>query len=224
MAGIVPGWNRHDLGHAIATLIFGALTGIATALLMRADVIVVRTAWPTPATLAIETVAYLLAFEAYFYALHRMLHVRGVYRRIHVVHHRSVSPSALGGLMFHPVEALAIIAFVPVALWAFPIHVASLALVSTFLSASILVAHSGVGWFPAWWASTPGLNWYVTPSVHVRHHARGDCNYGATLSIWDRVFGTLADPAPQGDAAPASAATISVTAGPVGGPARRTMG
>jgi sterol desaturase/sphingolipid hydroxylase (fatty acid hydroxylase superfamily) len=187
-------WNRHDLGHAIATLTLGAVTGIVTALLVHEQVIVVHTAWPAPTTAARETLVYLLCFEVYFYALHRLLHVRGVYRRIHVVHHRSMSPSALSGLAFHPIEALLIIGFVPVAMWALPIHLASLACVSAFLSGSILLAHSGVEWFPVWWERAPVLNLYVTPSVHVRHHARGDCNYSATLSICDRVFGTLAAP------------------------------
>jgi sterol desaturase/sphingolipid hydroxylase (fatty acid hydroxylase superfamily) len=31
----------------------------------------------------------------------------------------------------------------------------------------------------------------VTPRVHDAHHARRDCNYSATLTIFDRVFGTL---------------------------------
>lgn len=193
-------------------------------LLIRTGVIVLDVGWPGPARGAFEVLAYLLAFEAYFYALHRLLHVRGVYRRIHVVHHRAVSPSALGGLTFHPVESLAIIGFVPIALWAVPIHLASLALVSAFLSGSILVAHSDVGWFPSWWTRVPVLNWYVTPSVHVRHHARGDCNYGATLSIWDRVCGTLAAPEAQGETARATAPTTSATADSVGGPVTRTIG
>jgi sterol desaturase/sphingolipid hydroxylase (fatty acid hydroxylase superfamily) len=35
------------------------------------------------------------------------------------------------------------------------------------------------------------LNWYVTSRIHHAHHRRRDCNYSATLSIFDRAFGTL---------------------------------
>ena len=42
------------------------------------------------------------------------------------------------------------------------------------------------------------LNWYVTPRVHARHHARGVWNFGSTLSICDRVFGTFAAPEASG--------------------------
>ncbi len=191
MRSLVRGWNRHDLGHAIATLTLGVVVGVVTTVLVRTRVIVLYVTWPTMVTAAREVLVYLVAFEVYFYALHRLLHVRGLYRRIHVVHHRALSPSALGGLTFHPVEALLILGFLPLAMLLLPIHLASLAAVSAFLSGSILLAHSEVAWFPGWWAQVPVLNWYVTPGVHARHHDRGDCNFSATLSICDRVCGTL---------------------------------
>jgi len=31
----------------------------------------------------------------------------------------------------------------------------------------------------------------VTPRVHDLHHVRLDCNYSATLSVFDWAFGTL---------------------------------
>jgi sterol desaturase/sphingolipid hydroxylase (fatty acid hydroxylase superfamily) len=46
------------------------------------------------------------------------------------------------------------------------------------------------------------LRWiFVTPGVHFTHHARAEefnisdgCNFGARLTIWDRLFGTYAEP------------------------------
>lgn len=224
MPWTAPTWNQHDRSHAITTLLLGAVTTFATALLAYTQVTMVYVAWPTPTRAVIEATAYVLAFEAYFYPLHRLLHVRAVYRRIHIVHHRSVFPAPLSGLALHPVEAMAIIGFLPIAMWVWPIHLVSLAIVIVFLSGSILLAHSSVGWFPAWWARTPVLNWYVAPNVHVLHHARGDCNYGATLSILDRVLGTLATPGRHGATTRARAATISATADSVGGPVTRKIG
>jgi sterol desaturase/sphingolipid hydroxylase (fatty acid hydroxylase superfamily) len=192
---IFHGLNRHDRTAAIATLKLGALAVAVTVPLVYTQVIVVHTALPSLGTAARETFGYLLGFELYFYALHRLLHVRGLYRRIHIVHHRSVYPSALTGLVLHPVEAVLIMAFVPVAMWTVPIHLVSLACVSAFLSASILLAHADVDWVPVWWERVPVLNWYVTPRVHGEHHAHGVTNYGSTLSICDRVFGTFAAPA-----------------------------
>jgi len=36
------------------------------------------------------------------------------------------------------------------------------------------------------------LGWYVTPRVHDAHHRRRDCNFSATLSVFDRAFRTAA--------------------------------
>jgi sterol desaturase/sphingolipid hydroxylase (fatty acid hydroxylase superfamily) len=135
---------------------------------------------------------YVLLFDAYFYGLHRLLHTRLLFRLIHVVHHRSRTPTITTALAFHPVEAVLVLGFMPVAMWLVPIHLASLVVVSVFLGGSILLAHGGYEIFPAWWEGIPVLGWYVTPRVHDAHHRRRDCNFSATLSLFDRVFGTAA--------------------------------
>jgi Delta7-sterol 5-desaturase len=182
---------RHDLRYSLSTLVLGLVTGVGTPLLVLEDVIPLATAWPTGLTFAFELLVYVLLFDAYFYGLHRLLHTRVLYRTIHAVHHHSTAPTVLTALAFHPLEALLIIGFLPAAMWLIPIHLVSLAVVSAFLSGSILLAHCGYEIFPPWWQQVPLLNWYVTPRVHDAHHARRDCNYSATLTIFDRVFGTL---------------------------------
>jgi Delta7-sterol 5-desaturase len=188
---------RHDLRYSIATFGLLTVTGMVTTFLVLDGVIPLATERPTGRTFALELLAYVMLFDAYFYGLHRLLHTRGLYRTIHAVHHRSTAPTVLTALAFHPVEALLIIGFMPAAMWLIPIHLASLAVVSTFLSGSILLAHCGYEVFPRWWQRVPVLGWYVTPRIHDRHHVQRDCNYSATLSIFDRVFGTLREDVPR---------------------------
>jgi sterol desaturase/sphingolipid hydroxylase (fatty acid hydroxylase superfamily) len=183
----------HDLRHTMTTVALGTLTGFGTTLLVLDGVIPLTTAWPTATQLVREVALYVVLFDAYFYALHRLLHTRVLYRTIHAVHHRSRAPGVLTALAFHPVEGSLIIAFMPAAICLIPTHLASLVVTVAFLSGSILFAHSGWEVFPAWWCRVPLLNWYVTPRVHDAHHVRRNCNYGATLSIFDRAFGTLGD-------------------------------
>lgn len=182
---------RHDLRHSIATLVVGTVTGVVTTFLVLEGVIPLATEWPTGRTLALELLLYVVLFDAYFYGLHRLLHTRVLYRTVHAVHHRSTAPTVLTALAFHPLEGLLLVAFMPVVMRLIPIHLTSLAAVGAFLSGSILLAHSGYEVFPRWWQRVPVLNWYVTPRVHDAHHVRRDCNYSATLSIFDRAFGTL---------------------------------
>jgi sterol desaturase/sphingolipid hydroxylase (fatty acid hydroxylase superfamily) len=98
----------------------------------------------------------------------------------------------------------------PAAMSLIPIHLVSLVVVSTFLSGSIVLAHCGHDVFPEWWQRIPVLNWYVTPRIHEAHHRRRDCNYSATLSIFDRAFGTLRLDVPRRDRiAPGAPASLT---------------
>jgi len=186
-----PKARRHDRRHATATLVLGTVVGAITTMLVQAGVVPLPTGWPSGRAFVGEAVIYVALFDAYFYGLHRLLHTRVLYRTIHAVHHRSTAPTVVTALAFHPLEALLVFGFMPVAMWLLPIHLASLAAVSVFLSGSILLAHCGFEVFPSWWDRVPVLNWYVTPRVHDAHHGRRDCNYSATISLFDRVFGTL---------------------------------
>jgi lathosterol oxidase len=182
----------HDVRYSACTLLLGTALGVATTRLVLEGWLPLATTPPSAGRLAAEVAAYVLLFDAYFYGLHRLLHTRTLFRAVHAVHHRSTSPSAWTALAFHPLEALLILGFVPAAMSLLPIHLLSLAVVVTFLSGSILLAHAARDPFPSWWERTPILRAYVTPRVHHAHHARRDCNYGATFALFDRLFGTAA--------------------------------
>lgn len=191
MAFRPPETVRHDLRYGALTLAVGTGLGVATTQLVLSGRIALVTTRPTVTTLLLEVAVYVLCFDAYFYALHRLLHTRALFRAVHAVHHRARTPSALTALAFHPLEALAILSFVPAALWLAPIHLGSLVVVSVFLSGSIFLAHAARDPFPDWWERVPVLGSYVTPRVHHAHHARRDCNFSATFSLFDRLCGTL---------------------------------
>jgi sterol desaturase/sphingolipid hydroxylase (fatty acid hydroxylase superfamily) len=176
---------------AVVTLVLGLMVGAVTTVLVLDGVIPLAVAWPGVGRVAWEVVLYVVLFDGYFYGLHRLLHTRLLYRRIHAVHHRSRAPTVVTALAFHPLEALLVFGFMPVAMWLVPIHLVSVAAVSVFLSGSIALAHCGYEIFPPWWERVPVLGWYVTPRVHDAHHVHRSCNFSATLAIFDRVFGTL---------------------------------
>jgi len=183
--------RRHDVRYSACTLLLATGLGALTTWLVLRGAIPLATTAPGAGRLVLEVATYVLLFDAYFYGLHRLLHVPRFFRAVHAVHHRATAPSVLTALAFHPLEALLILGFVPAAMWLLPIHLLSLAVVSTFLSGSILLAHAARDPFPSWWGRTPILRTYVTPRVHHAHHARRDCNYSATFSLFDALFGTL---------------------------------
>lgn len=188
---------RHDLLYGASTLAVGVLVASTSAWALGRGALELELAWPGAPRFALETAGFVLLFDAYFYALHRLLHTGWLYDHVHAVHHRSTAPTALTALAFHPVEALSLVVFFPIATWLLPLHATSLAAATAILSVSIVLAHCGHEIFPRRWHETPVLRLYVTPLVHDTHHTRTDCNYGATLSLFDRAFGTFeldADP------------------------------
>lgn len=165
--------------------------GTATTILAMQGTIAVATESPAWARVAGELGLVVLAFEAYFYAVHRLLHTRVLFRTVHAVHHRSKTPTVLSALSLHPVEALLIAGFLPIAMALVELHLVSILLASLYLSASIALAHCGYRIFRPGFERRPLLNLYVTPLVHDAHHAKVDVNYGATLNLFDRAFGTF---------------------------------
>jgi sterol desaturase/sphingolipid hydroxylase (fatty acid hydroxylase superfamily) len=165
--------------------------GTATTIAAMAGVVRVAVPRPLPGVLIVETAGYVLLFDAYFYALHRLLHARLPFRWVHAVHHRSRVLTVWSTIAMHPVEFTLLVGFLPVMMCLWPVHLVSLVVTGLFLAGSITMAHSGRDPFPRWWARLPLLNLYLTPPIHEAHHLRLHCNYGATVTLFDRLFGTL---------------------------------
>jgi Delta7-sterol 5-desaturase len=177
-----------------ASLAVWTAAGAGTTIAAMTGTIAVGLGAPAVSTVLLEVALVVLGFEAYFYGVHRLLHTRALFRSIHSVHHRSKTPTVLSALSLHPLEALLIAGFLPAAMVATELHVASIAVASVYLSASIALAHCGYELFPRGFARIPILGWYVTPLVHDAHHSKVDVNYGATLNVFDRLLGTFRVP------------------------------
>ena len=114
--------------------------------------------------------------EVHFYFVHRLIHLRPLYRYIHSVHHRNTDPEPFAGICMHPVEHLYYIT---------PI------LPSFFLPflSPIAVVNAGV-----WALISPGFahsgyeDHFHASAAHYYHHRYFECNYGAGswhfLDVW----------------------------------------
>ena len=141
---------------------------------------------------AFQMLAVALVDDAWFYAVHRLLHVKPeLYRRVHRVHHRAHAPLPLDYIYVHPLE------------WATGAlgPIAGLILISavtgglnawTFLGYSTLRqihelnVHSGM--------RSPiasRLRFVGTAEQHDQHHARPSSgNYGTAFRFLDHLLGT----------------------------------
>jgi Delta7-sterol 5-desaturase len=140
---------------------------------------------------ALEFAAYFFGFDAYFYWLHRLMHVEPAYRWVHKLHHYSISPNALTTLSVNPLESLINGGFVPLFTALFMVHAATMAFIGPTNIIMGLYVHCGYEFFPRWWNRSWATKWFITATFHDQHHKYFNFNYGGYTTIWDRICGTM---------------------------------
>lgn len=126
------------------------------------------------------------------YWMHVLMHKTPVFWRIHRVHHSDVFLDLSTTARFHPLEAFATAPFMLAGVLFFGVPPAAVILYEAFDAAAVVFAHANIRLPRAIDVMLRVV--FVTPDMHRLHHSsfqpETDSNYGATLSIWDRLFGT----------------------------------
>lgn len=138
-----------------------------------------------------EFALFFFVFDFYFYAVHRAIHTKPLYRWVHLTHHRSLTPNPASYASMTPLEGIAEGMIIPIFLTCFTVHETSTYFILPFASLMGLYVHCGYEFAPRWWYQLRATKWLITPTYHDQHHQFFTCNYGAFTSIWDRVFGTI---------------------------------
>lgn len=139
----------------------------------------------------IAFVVYSIFYDAYFYWTHRLMHQGWLYKKVHVIHHRSLNPTPFASFSFHPIEAVINLLYLFPIVYFFPMSI-ELALVLVFLTDfSNLMGHLGYDLIPKssrkqWWGS-----WLTTPTHHNMHHQFSKSNFGLYWKGWDQYFKTM---------------------------------
>jgi sterol desaturase/sphingolipid hydroxylase (fatty acid hydroxylase superfamily) len=131
------------------------------------------------------------------YAWHYATHHHDKLWIFHKVHHSDRALNVTTGLRFHVgelfLEVLVRVAFIGVAGVSADWVLAAQAVVTLF----VLFHHTNVT-FPGEQALS---RLFIVPRLHRLHHSElreeHDSNYGAVLSVWDRLFGTLKEREPR---------------------------
>jgi len=132
----------------------------------------------------------IVAHDAYFYWMHRLLHRPAVFSWTHRAHHQSVAPTQWAAYSFSMIEAFVQAAFAPIFLLLVPMHVSALFVWMAHQILRNAHGHCGVeleprSWLAGWWG-----RWITTTLHHDMHHAQGRHNYGLYFTWWDRICGT----------------------------------
>lgn len=141
--------------------------------------------------LFISFIILLFIHDTYFYWIHKFIHSRKVYRRIHSLHHRSPTPTPFDGFAVTPYEALAEFLFLPLISFVLPIHTSMYIIFGGFYVFYNAYLHLGYEVLPKSWVNLPVLKYINTAVHHDQHHTTIKYNFGLYFNIWDRLMGTL---------------------------------
>ncbi len=126
------------------------------------------------------------------YLIHVAMHKVPVLWRLHRVHHTDTSLDVSTTVRFHPLEFVISVPVVIGVVIGFGISPLVIILYELFDAVMAVFSHANIR-LPRGLERV--LQWaLVTPDMHRVHHSSAqpetDSNYGATLSVWDRAFGT----------------------------------
>jgi sterol desaturase/sphingolipid hydroxylase (fatty acid hydroxylase superfamily) len=148
--------------------------------------------WPI-ADLGLSLVAGFLLLDLMCYLVHRCEHAVPFLWRFHALHHSDPDVDVTTSVRHHPVEYLLASAFYWIAVIVLDVPVVVVVSHGLAVFGMAALQHGNIR-LPEWLEQLlqPVL---VTVDMHRIHHSikfsRVNWNYGAVLSIWDRLFGTL---------------------------------
>jgi sterol desaturase/sphingolipid hydroxylase (fatty acid hydroxylase superfamily) len=146
---------------------------------------------------ALKVVLSFLALDLLLYAWHRACHRMDALWLFHRVHHNDPYLNVSTAFRLHFTEVL--ITNVLKALLIITLGIDSMLVLSieTFITICILFHHSNIRFK----YERLLANFMVVPYLHRAHHStersEHDRNYGAMLSVWDRLFGTFLECEPK---------------------------
>lgn len=190
-----PGQLASELKAALAVIAFDALV-VSTALSLGAW----QFAQPTARATALTWLLMFVWYEAWFYALHRALHTKPLYR-FHAQHHVAKVTGPLTSLSFGLVErgGLLVGAIGMSALLSRVMPITKVGVVAYFFTNYLLNVwgHMNVEVLPEGFARTRLGRVFFSTSFHAMHHARYQGHYGLFTQVLDRAFGTYWEDFPE---------------------------
>jgi lathosterol oxidase len=144
--------------------------------------------------IAVQLVAMVILHDAYFYWMHRGLHLRLMFRRAHSAHHLSRAPTSWASYAFAPIESVFEALYVPIFLFIVsrfgPMYPLAVFIFLGHQIARNAIGHSGHELAWSGFTRSPLTGWLTTTTHHDLHHSEGRHNFGLYFTWWDRWMGT----------------------------------
>jgi lathosterol oxidase len=180
---LVEAQVRREIGSALISIALFGGWSVLTVLAERRGWVSIL--WQARAPrVALELVALVLWNEVHFFVIHRLLHTRWLFRRVHRDHHRSLRATPFSTYAMHPVEAVLLGS---VMICVMPFAALSAPTLLLFPMVSLLLNNLGHMSYDL----CPGRSdWHPLAATrrHARHHSQVAGNYGFLLPVLDWLF------------------------------------
>lgn len=123
--------------------------------------------------------------ELHFYLIHRLIHWKPLYDKIHYLHHYNINPGPWSGLAMHPVEHLLYFSVLLIH-YIVPSHPLHFIFNSQHTALTPAPGHSG-------FEGKLGKYLSFGSYFHYLHHRLFECNYGESTIPLDKWFGIFED-------------------------------
>ncbi len=147
------------------------------------------TAWPANIwSVPLSFVLSMIAYDTWFYWMHRLLHTKPFYRPIHRWHHLSLPSVAWSNNSDTLLDNMFLQSYWLAAHLILPVAPAVLLAHKLYDHVSGIIGHSGV---EHGGAITYPPSPFNSVTHHDQHHRYFNCNYSPHFTVWDRLMGTL---------------------------------
>jgi lathosterol oxidase len=183
---------KHEIGYSLLSMFVFAIIGVVVAILNKFGYTQIYTTFSDHSVgYFLFTIVFLiLLHDTYFYWMHRAIHHKKVYRKVHKTHHISTNPTPLAAFSFHPLEAVAEVAILPIFVFLLPLHPLAILAWVLFMTSMNVLGHLGFELFPSGFTTNRFTKLANTSMHHNMHHKYVNCNYGLYFNFWDRLMGT----------------------------------
>ncbi|MFA6084648.1 sterol desaturase family protein [Mucilaginibacter sp.] len=138
----------------------------------------------------ISLVLMVMIHDTYFYWMHRAIHHPAIFKRVHLIHHKSTNPSPWAAQSWHPLEAILEAGVIWLFVFLFPVHPLLVSLYLLFSLAHNVNGHLGYFIIPEGKVDHWMFSWLNGSARHNAHHHYFKGNYGLYFTFWDRLMGT----------------------------------
>lgn len=129
---------------------------------------------------------FLMFTDCGIYFIHRGLHSKLLYKRLHKPHHKWIMPTPFASHAFHPLDGFAQSVPYHVFPFIFPLQKWAYIALFVFIQIWTVMIHDG-----EYVANSPVIN---GAACHTMHHLYFNYNYGQFTTLWDRMGGSYRKP------------------------------